>query len=194
MATAWQYLAGAGLVAALCPLQAQVAVAGEGYGAAAGGGTGGGTFAGAAPAGAAPADACVPTPPPKPVPSPAPSAPPAGPPPPARPPVRVTVPAAARPTVHHPGRAAVAARPGGAKAPAPAAEPRAVPAPEAAEITAPPAPAVARVARFHVRPYHATALERRGPGGLSTVMLMTVVTTPAVLAAAALRPRGKSRR
>ncbi|MFD6939501.1 hypothetical protein ACFWAP_25565, partial [Streptomyces goshikiensis] len=94
-------------------------------------------------------------------------------------------------TVHHPGRAAVpAARPRGAKAPAPAAEPRA----EAAEVTAPPAPAAARVARFHVRPYHATALERRGPGGLSTVMLMTVVTTPAVLAAAALRPRGKSRR
>ncbi|MGW2441604.1 hypothetical protein ACWCY1_33495, partial [Streptomyces goshikiensis] len=41
MATAWQYLAGAGLVAALCPLQAQVAVAGEGYGDAAGGTTGG---------------------------------------------------------------------------------------------------------------------------------------------------------
>ncbi|MFD6184748.1 hypothetical protein ACFWGU_26680, partial [Streptomyces goshikiensis] len=116
--------------------------------------------------------------------------------PPARPPVRVTVPAAARPTVHHPGRAAVPARPGDAKAPAPAVEPRAVPAPEAPEITAPPPPAppAARVARFHVRPYHSTALERRGPDGLSTVMLMTVVTTPAVLAAAALRPRGKSRR
>ncbi|MFI5638583.1 hypothetical protein ACIA8H_14320 [Streptomyces goshikiensis] len=196
MATAWQYLAGAGLVAALCPLQAQVAVAGEGYGDAADGVTGGRAFAGgaafagsaragSAPAGTAPADACVPTPPPAPVPPPAPSARPAGPPPPARPPVRVTVPVAARPTVHHPGRAAVPA-----KAPAPVAEPRA----EAAEVTAPPAPAVAGVARFHVRPYHATALERRGPGGLSTVMLMTVVTTPAVLAAAALRPRGKSRR
>ncbi|MBP0937133.1 hypothetical protein J0X20_26475 [Streptomyces sp. KCTC 0041BP] len=196
MATAWQYLAGAGLVAALCPLQAQVAVAGEGYGDAAGGITGGvafaggGAFAGAARPGTAPADACVPTPPPAPVPPPAPSVRPAGPPPPARPPVRVTVPAAERPTVHHPGRAAVPARPRDAKAPAPEAEPRA----EAAEVTAPPAPAVAGVARFHVRPYHATALERRGPGGLSTVMLMTVVTTPAVLAAAALRPRGKSRR
>ncbi|MFE2926913.1 hypothetical protein ACFXG5_24495, partial [Streptomyces goshikiensis] len=88
MATAWQYLAGAGLVAVLCPLQAQVAVAGEGYGDAAGGVTGGvafaggAAFAGAARAGTAPADACVPTPPP------APPARPAGPPPPARPPVR----------------------------------------------------------------------------------------------------------
>ncbi|MCX4528954.1 hypothetical protein OG982_25245 [Streptomyces sp. NBC_01551] len=112
------------------------------------------------------------------------------------------MPRAERPTVHHPGRAAVPVRPGApvpggaAQNPAPAPQPRAVAAPEAGEITAPPLPAVAvaPVARFHVRPYHSKVLERRGPDGMSTVMLMTVVTTPAVLAAAALRPRGKSRR
>lgn len=48
--------------------------------------------------------------------------------------------------------------------------------------------------RFHVRPYHSSALARRGPDGMSTLMLMVVVTTPAVLAAVALRPRSKSRR
>lgn len=46
---------------------------------------------------------------------------------------------------------------------------------------------------FHVRPYRSVALERRSPNGLSTMMLMVVVTTPAVLAAAALRPRSKGR-
>ncbi|MCJ1675767.1 hypothetical protein MTF65_00005 [Streptomyces sp. APSN-46.1] len=71
-----------------------------------------------------------------------------------------------------------------------------MPGPVAEAVTAPPRPpvAVAPATRFHVRPYHSKALERRGPDGLSTVMLMVVVTTPAVLAAAALRPRGKSRR
>ncbi|MFD5881735.1 hypothetical protein ACFWHN_23920, partial [Streptomyces yangpuensis] len=53
--------------------------------------------------------------------------------------------------------------------------------------------AAAPVSAFRVRPYRAVAVERRGPGGMSTVMLMVVVTTPAVLAAAALRPRSKSR-
>ncbi|MER5759239.1 hypothetical protein ABT107_08350, partial [Streptomyces sp. NPDC002082] len=47
--------------------------------------------------------------------------------------------------------------------------------------------------RFHVRPYHSAALARRGPDGMSTLMLMVVVTTPAVLAAVALRPRSRSR-
>ncbi|MFD0356864.1 hypothetical protein ACFVHW_24460, partial [Streptomyces sp. NPDC127110] len=67
--------------------------------------------------------------------------------------------------------------------------------PAPADAPAPPgaAAAVERVSRFHVRPYHSVALERRGPDGLSTMMLMVVVTTPAVLAAAALRPRSKSR-
>ncbi|WP_158939443.1 hypothetical protein [Streptomyces sp. NRRL S-87] len=54
------------------------------------------------------------------------------------------------------------------------------------------APAL-RPAAFHVRPYRSVVLQRRGPQGMSTVMLMVVVTTPAVLAAAALRPRGRSR-
>jgi hypothetical protein len=51
----------------------------------------------------------------------------------------------------------------------------------------------APVSRFHVRPYRSVQLQRRVPGGLSTVMLMAVVTTPAVLAAATLRPRSKGR-
>ncbi|MFE9257034.1 hypothetical protein [Streptomyces sp. NPDC006879] len=42
---------------------------------------------------------------------------------------------------------------------------------------------------FKVRPYRSVALRQRGPDGMSTVMLMAVVTTPAVLAAAVLRPR-----
>ncbi|MEU9378256.1 hypothetical protein AB0D94_31470, partial [Streptomyces sp. NPDC048255] len=69
------------------------------------------------------------------------------------------------------------------------------PAPDPADTPDPPRPraATARASAFHVRPYRSAALERRGPDGLSTVMLMAVVTTPAVLAAAALRPRSKSR-
>ncbi|WP_405942377.1 hypothetical protein [Streptomyces sp. NBC_00207] len=199
--TAWQYFAGAGLVAALCPLHGHVAVAGDGHGR------------------GARVDLCVPMKGPQPK---GPVAPPSG-----RPSVRAAVPGADRPTVHHPGRMpapAVAApgrperpgRPEPAQAPvvpAPAApSPEAaageaeppVPAPDPggaaagapADAPAPPSPraaAASRVSAFHVRPYRAVALERRGPKGMSTVMLMVVVTTPAVLAAAALRPRSKSR-
>ncbi|WP_051837104.1 hypothetical protein [Streptomyces sp. NRRL F-2580] len=200
--TAWQYFAGAGLVAALCPLHGHVAVADDGHGR------------------AARVDLCVPMKGPQPR---GPLAQPSG-----RPSVRAAVPGADRPTVHHPGRTPVPtaaperpgrparpglpepARPPGAPAPAePSAEAAAGeaeppgPAPDPAEETAaapapapaPPRPgtAVARVSAFHVRPYRAVALERRGPNGMSTVMLMVVVTTPAVLAAAALRPRSKSR-
>ncbi|MGW6974567.1 hypothetical protein ACWGAU_23675, partial [Streptomyces sp. NPDC054952] len=46
---------------------------------------------------------------------------------------------------------------------------------------------------FRMRPYHPSASERRAPDGLSAMMLMVVVGTPAVLAAAALRPRSKGR-
>ncbi|MFD7628799.1 hypothetical protein ACFV7Q_22655 [Streptomyces sp. NPDC059851] len=209
---AWQYFAGAGLVAVFCPLHGQVAVADDG------GGSG-------ARAAEARVDACVPERPPR-----APSAqspaarPPAGrppalrpsaarppvvPPPAVRPPeVRPPEPpggrvplavsgvaGVVRPTVHHPGRGpAPAAVPeplaGGPPTVAPVASPaaKALPAePPAA------APDTARVTAFHVRPYRSRALDRREPGGLSTVMLMAVVTTPAVLAAAALRPRSKSR-
>uniref|UniRef100_A0AAU2JWR0 Uncharacterized protein n=1 Tax=Streptomyces sp. NBC_00049 TaxID=2903617 RepID=A0AAU2JWR0_9ACTN len=198
--TAWQYLAGAGLVAALCPLHGHVAVAGDGNGR------------------GARVDLCVPagkpaTPgrPGRPVVRPSGS-----------PSVRVAVPGVDRPTVHHPGRAsgpaaardrpdragpaqppgAVGAPGPGAKAGAGEAEPQApavdagpVSGPDRADATAPPRPraAAAPVSAFHVRPYRAVALERRGPGGMSTMMLMVVVTTPAVLAAAALRPRSKSR-
>ncbi|MEU9159799.1 hypothetical protein AB0D29_05855 [Streptomyces sp. NPDC048424] len=200
--TAWQYFAGAGLVAALCPLHGHVAVAGDGHGR------------------GARVDLCVPMKGPQPR---GPVAQPSG-----RPSVRAAVPGADRPTVHHPGRTPVPAaapeRPGRPERPAlpepvvPPGEPgpavpsaEAVagdaeppgPAPDPAEerATAPadaPAPALpraaaARVSAFHVRPYRAVALERRGPNGMSTVMLMVVVTTPAVLAAAALRPRSKSR-
>ncbi|MGG8408971.1 hypothetical protein ACM614_21445, partial [Streptomyces sp. 12297] len=46
---------------------------------------------------------------------------------------------------------------------------------------------------FPVRPYRSAVLRTPTPGGLSTMTLMLVVTTPAVLAAASLRPRSKSR-
>ncbi|MER6444563.1 hypothetical protein DEJ51_28035 [Streptomyces venezuelae] len=196
--TAWQYFAGAGLVAALCPLHGHVAVAGEddgdGYGAR--------------------VDLCVPAgQPERPV-----FRPPSG-----LPSVRVAVPGTGRPTVRHPGRPAGAqtatARPVRPAEPArprppgavvePSAEARAEgPEPrepaagpggrdEAAAAGAPAPPAAraaaARVSAFHVRPYRSVAVERRGPGGMSTLTLMVVVTTPAVLAAAALRPRSKSR-
>ncbi|MEU4357063.1 hypothetical protein [Streptomyces virginiae] len=198
--TAWQYFAGAGLVAALCPLHGHVAVAADGHGR------------------GARVDLCVPAGQPK-----RPHVPPAG-----RPSVRVGVPGADGPTVRHPGRIpdpAAGVRPGrpavpglpGPAEPPTAADPagssaeaaaaRAEPLPPApgpqgasgpapAEAPAPPRPraAAAPVSAFHVRPYRSVALQRRGPGGMSTVMLMVVVTTPAVLAAAALRPRGKGRR
>ncbi|MFB7177214.1 hypothetical protein ACFCYI_05870 [Streptomyces sp. NPDC056257] len=200
--TAWQYFAGAGLVAALCPLHGHVAVAGDGHGR------------------GARVDLCVPMKGPQPR---GPVAQPSG-----RPSVRAAVPGDDRPTVHHPGRTPVPAaaperpgrparpglpepaRPPGAPDPAePSAQAAAgeaeppEPAPDPAEESAtapaaapaPPRPraAVTRVSAFHVRPYRAVALERRGPNGMSTMMLMVVVTTPAVLAAAALRPRSKSR-
>ncbi|MGW0363886.1 hypothetical protein [Streptomyces sp. NPDC002990] len=179
---AWLHLTGAGLVAALCPLHGHVAVAGDG----------------------ARVDVCVPAGPPRPGlaappsvrPSPRPSPP-------------MAAPGSARPTVRHPGRTPepeLPARPEpagpGAKAGAGDAKPPAPP-PAAADAAGPPpssapAPPAAKAAAaparaFHVRPYRAVALERRGPDGMSTMMLMVVVTTPAVLAAAALRPRSKSR-
>lgn len=199
---AWQYFAGAGLVAALCPLHGHVAVAGDGHGR------------------GARVDVCVPGGQPK-----APDVRPSG-----RPSVRAAVPGTDRPTVRHPGRApaptAVAARPARPGRPAAAVAPgqpkppsatapsvrtlfeeaepeppqpapgpgdESGPVPVAAPAPPRPRAAAARVSAFHVRPYRSVALERRGPGGLSTVMLMVVVTTPAVLAAAALRPRSKSR-
>ncbi|MFF4319818.1 hypothetical protein [Streptomyces sp. NPDC001568] len=197
--TAWQYFAGAGLVAALCPLHGHVAVAGDGNGR------------------GARVDVCVPggtvRPPggrPRPVEPPV-VRPPA--PSPVTPSPRVTVSPAGRPTAHHPGVApglpalpapAAPADPPGPVAPAPvddakpaAAAPAAGEQPETAttEDAAPPAPgaAVAFASAFRMRPYHSAALERRGPDGLGTMTLMAVVTTPAVLAAAALRPRSKSR-
>lgn len=194
--TAWQYFAGAGLVAALCPLHGHVAVAGDGHGR------------------GARVDLCVPAGQPK-----RPPAPPAG-----RPSVRVGVPGADGPTVRHPGRIPepAAVRPAVPGLPGPADPPAAVdsvapsaeavaapaeplppapgpqedagPAPAGAAAPPPPRAAAAHASAFHVRPYRSVALQRRGPGGMSTVMLMVVVTTPAVLAAAALRPRGRSGR
>ncbi|WP_405487152.1 hypothetical protein [Streptomyces sp. NBC_00096] len=199
--TAWQYFAGAGLVAALCPLHGHVEVAGDGHGR------------------GARVDLCVPAGP-KPArpavrPSPGTAAVPPG-----RP--RVTLPGLAGPTVRHPGRGPLAplvppaspaaSWPGAVAEPAPgptaeagagAAQPRAAAEDGAGGAEAAPGGAVAphrgaavaaRVSRFHVRPYHSSALARRGPDGMSTLMLMVVVTTPAVLAAVALRPRSKSRR
>ncbi|MFE1871362.1 hypothetical protein ACFW9N_10725 [Streptomyces sp. NPDC059496] len=202
--TAWQYFAGAGLVAALCPLHGHVAVAGDGDGDGDGYGHGYG----------ARVDVCVPAgQPERPV-----FRPPSG-----WPSVRVVVPGADRPTVRHPGRPAQSATPverpvrpaeparqrppgaavepsaearaGGSEPPEPAAGSEGRDEPASADAPAPPAAraAAARVSAFHVRPYRSVALERRGPGGMSTMTLMVVVTTPAVLAAAALRPRSKSR-
>ncbi|MET9607658.1 hypothetical protein ABZZ17_21760 [Streptomyces sp. NPDC006512] len=191
--TAWQYFAGAGLVAVLCPLHGHVAVAGDGHGH------------------GARVDVCVPggTPRPPSVP-PRPVEPPRARPPapsPVPPSPRVTVSPAGRPTVHHPGRApglpGAPALPG-PDAPVPGDDPKPGQAPPeavgpseqaSADASAPPRPraAAAPARAFHMRPYHSAALERRGPDGLGTMMLMAVVTTPAVLAAAALRPRSKSR-
>ncbi|MFD9725461.1 hypothetical protein [Streptomyces sp. NPDC059072] len=185
--TAWQYFAGAGLVAVLCPLHGHVAVAGDGDGR------------------GARVDVCVPGGKPgRPVVRPS-----------VTPPVRVPLPGVDRPTVHHPGAGpapagspraadpgrpapavpAAEAGPGDAKPrpPAPEPAPAAGDAPEDAAAPARAKAAAGPVSAFHVRPYRSVALERRGPGGMSTVMLMVVVTTPAVLAAAALRPRSKSR-
>ncbi|MFE9560716.1 hypothetical protein ACFYM0_06360 [Streptomyces sp. NPDC006487] len=192
--TAWQYFAGAGLVAALCPLHGHVAVAGDGHGR-------GAQVDVCVPAGSRPRPA-VPRPPEA---APVPAAP-------VRPTARVLPPGPAAPTVRHPGLGLAAAAPPGAvaeRAPGPTAQARPAPAqPRAAAAREPggarvapggavaprPAAAVAGAAgRFHVRPYHSAALARRGPDGMSTLMLMVVVTTPAVLAAVALRPRSRSR-
>ncbi len=196
--TAWQYLAGAGLVAALCPLHGHVAVAGDGHGR------------------GARVDLCVPggepgrpvfRPPPvrtgvpgaerptvhhpgRPPAPPAPATATTDRPAPARPPGVPRPPGPPGP----PGPSAQA-RAGEAEPPVPAPDPGSGPGPVRADAPAPPRPRAAAppVSAFHVRPYRSVALERRGPGGMSTVMLMVVVTTPAVLAAAALRPRSKSR-
>lgn len=192
--TAWQYFAGAGLVAALCPLHGHVAVAGDGHGR------------------GARVDLCVPAGtqarpvlppvvrPPAPAPAPVPV-------PEVRPTARVVLPGAAGPTVRHPGAGPLGSAPGAAPRPTAearpgAAQPRAAAVEGADAVQAPPGAAVApdrgaagagAAGRFHVRPYHSAALARRGPDGMSTLMLMVVVTTPAVLAAVALRPRSRSR-
>ncbi|MFE5725148.1 hypothetical protein ACFQ7P_42620, partial [Streptomyces erythrochromogenes] len=89
--TAWQYFAGAGLVAALCPLHGHVAVAGDG------------------PGRGARVDLCVPAGQPK-----RPGAPPSG-----RPSVRVAVPGArAGLTVRHPGWSPGPGRPAAPPGPA----------------------------------------------------------------------------
>ncbi|MDJ0382693.1 hypothetical protein [Streptomyces sp. G-G2] len=172
--TAWQFFAGAGLVAVCCPLH----------------GPAQGHAHVDVPPPAARTDVCVP----------ATGHPPAASPPPVRQPPRAVLPGTvagpAGPTVRHapPPPPAPAPRPAAAPrraAPAPAPEPVPEPAPP---VRAEPARAAALpLAGFHVRRYRPVALQRRSPNGLSTVMLLVVVTTPAVLAAAALRPRGRGR-
>ncbi|MEU6890793.1 hypothetical protein ABZ934_03160 [Streptomyces sp. NPDC046557] len=182
MVTAWQYVAGAGLVGALCPLHGHVAVAEDGAGH------------------GARVDVCVPAGQPRPPTVWLPAVTPPGVRAPARPSPRVTPPGKRRPTVHHPGQAP--GLPARAEASGEGTQPPPVgaatgPQPEAAPAKAsapPPRRAAAPVTAFHVPTYHPSALERRGPNGMSTMMLMVVVTTPAVLAAAALRPRSKSAR
>ncbi|WP_327356465.1 hypothetical protein [Streptomyces sp. NBC_01304] len=112
------------------------------------------------------------------------------------------------PVAAPPGRAAPAPAP---PVPAPSAARAARPAPDRPVLPEPtpepppadPAPtpdpprmraAAGPVAeRFPVRPYRSALLKRPTPDGFSTVTLMVVVTTPAVLAAAALRPNSSSR-
>ncbi|WP_330333558.1 hypothetical protein OHS33_30130 [Streptomyces sp. NBC_00536] len=166
--TAWQYFAGAGLVAACCPLHGHVDV----------------------PPGGVRADLCVPAghaPADRPPPSPRPSV---------RAVVPGILPVPAGPTVRHPAQPAPVPAPAVPPIPAaePAPEPPVAPAPAPPPRPVPARAAVLPTAGFHVRPYRSVALQRRGPGGMSTMMLLVVVTTPAVLAAAVLRPRGRNGR
>ncbi|WHM37955.1 hypothetical protein [Streptomyces sp. BPTC-684] len=66
--------------------------------------------------------------------------------------------------------------------------------PPVVPVPQPVAKAPAHPAAVHrlAHPYRSTAHERPAPAGFSTVTLMLVVTTPAVLAAAILRPRSRS--
>ncbi|MFD6889780.1 hypothetical protein ACFWBW_25480, partial [Streptomyces sp. NPDC059957] len=84
--TAWQYFAGAGLVAALCPLHGHVAVAGDGHGR------------------GARVDLCVPAGSRPRPPAARPSASMPAPAPAVRPTARVLLPGPAAPTVRHPGQ------------------------------------------------------------------------------------------
>ncbi|MFG2143931.1 hypothetical protein ACGFRG_06975 [Streptomyces sp. NPDC048696] len=91
-----------------------------------------------------------------------------------------------------PGRPFVPPGPVTAPAPARPAAPSIRPAPAPPEP--PPHKAAPHPARAHHAPppYHPAAQQRLAPAGFSTVTLMLVVTTPAVLAAAVLRPRSRS--
>lgn len=141
-------------------------------------------------------------PPPVPVP---PSVPPV---PPVPPPVRPSVPSVPERTPSAPPpappREPVPASPApvrAAPAPGPVAVARPVRAPDpSAPVAVPPAapvavaaPAPPAIRAFRVRPYRQAVVRRKNAGDLSTMTLMLVVTTPAVLAAAALRPRGSGR-
>ncbi|MGP9019989.1 hypothetical protein ACT1U9_16520 [Streptomyces sp. BR1] len=65
-------------------------------------------------------------------------------------------------------------------------------APASHQNPAPPQGPAPHPTRPHHAPYHPAAQQRPAPAGFSTVTLMLVVTTPAVLAAAVLRPRSRS--
>nr|WP_223185621.1 hypothetical protein [Streptomyces sp. CBMA152] len=92
----------------------------------------------------------------------------------------VLVPAPGRPHVP-PAPVTPTARPAAPASPTPPAPPQG------------PAPHPAAPHPHHApHPYHPAAQQRPAPAGFSTVTLMLVVTTPAVLAAAVLRPRSRS--
>ncbi|MFI1105527.1 hypothetical protein [Streptomyces melanogenes] len=115
-------------------------------------------------------------------------------------PPRAAAPAPAAPPVVRPGRE----RPGAvAVAPPPeiglpTSRPRPPDPVRRPEVPVVPAPRPAAKPRAHpaahhlAHPYRSTAHARPAPAGFSTVTLMLVVTTPAVLAAAILRPRSRS--
>ncbi|PKV86569.1 hypothetical protein [Streptomyces sp. TLI_146] len=112
-------------------------------------------------------------------------------------PPRAAAPAPAAPPVVRPGRE----RPGAVPPPeigVPTSRPRPPDPVRRPEVPVVPAPHPAAKPRAHAavhhlaHPYRSTAHERPAPAGFSTVTLMLVVTTPAVLAAAILRPRSRS--
>ncbi|MFJ4685492.1 hypothetical protein [Streptomyces sp. NPDC088789] len=90
---------------------------------------------------------------------------------------------------------AVAPAPAPAVTSAPSAAPVPAAVPEPPEVVAAPvAREVPAAFRWVPRPYRGGAGERSVPGGFSVLTTMTVITTPAILAAAALRPGSRRRR
>ncbi|MGW7195291.1 hypothetical protein [Streptomyces chryseus] len=100
-----------------------------------------------------------------------------------------------RPASRAPRLAATVAPPSASATPTPEPPPvhRAAPARPAPPKADAPAPRKAAAFRWVPRRHYTGGVRRPAPAGLSTVTTMTVITTPAVLAAAALRPGSRRR-